>query len=71
MKHENALVIASLLEESLKEETRCYNPNHSMWVGDLIEAMKEFYDDNDFEIDNKLIQDYYETKEWCDEKNSQ
>ena len=68
MKRENALTIATLLELELKDETEHYNPNHTLWVKDVISAMEEFYKENDFSmIDaDKLIQDYCETKEWHD-----
>ena len=73
MKTETALFIANLLEEELKEETRNYKEYHSSWTENLIKASEEFFDDNaieTFELD-RLIKDYYETKEWYDKKNSQ
>lgn len=70
MEQNDALFIAELLTDELKEETRNYNAIHSSWVEHLIKATKGFYEDNEFymlELE-RLIKEYYETKEWYEKK---
>ena len=66
MTRENALFIANVLEEELKDETANYNSNHTEWVKQLIKATISFFEENNFyrwEL-NRLIREYNETKQW-------
>lgn len=68
MKKETTMFIADLLTETLKEETRNYQPIHYGWVQGLINATKDFYEDNGFYMGelNRLIENYKDTKNWID-----
>lgn len=72
MEKETASFIAELLTNKLKEETRNYQPIYSCWVEKLIKATKEFYEYNAFYTADleRLINDYYDTKEWIDSKTN-
>lgn len=70
MEQSDALFIAEILTDALREETRNYNAIHSSWVQHLIKATKRFYEDNAFymlELE-RLIKEYNETKQWNEDR---